>query len=769
AAAPDMARAEVEPSGEGLPPSAPMNRTESHYPKYTVAVTLLLEAWERTASCSLGDDDSGRWSEVAKIEPGFVGPSDKRMFTFTGFGRYLRKPGTYRMKFVPRETPVALLDPKQPLEHVFKITSSHPVLLNAFFVAPAMAQGAVVGPDTLTRQPVVRLGETLPDLVVSLMDARGAKVAFPPDLRARLESTWDPAAAAAAAGAANTNVNSSSVGGGSSHPLTVTADVFNGDPLRIKLALKRSGGAAATSGGRSVGVSISPDNMMMFISGLYVKPTALKQTTGGGRKANVASVNVRLKVTLATTASGRPLSTEYATAHAAVGDDAAGSADRGAAAAGSHTRDMLLVSGPPHSINVENGNWFNSPAPDKPLPLSKGAVLDNDLVIRLVDASGNPFYRIGEAHPRVALRCSHLGGVSAPPVMVHKQAAPPGGAGPAGGRGGGTRSEFVESTEVELDSSGNFLTLHGSMVKATGLPGEIGVLTLSLVESARGVGGGRFPALVSYISVRKVVLGIEEIGPAEGDNEGTGSAQANAAGTRRPRRRARSKVNHAHIREYLLDGTVKAKTRRELQWADLEVEEDGKSLLEMAFERRVEFTSSGPREVFLRPSGALLRSQAEVLAAARTALVSPAILYEQCFVLRPGQFQLGGLRLSLSEEADDVVDEHLTAEVRILIGSREVVPRLHVDKGRAELPELIFQEKDFGEAENAVVPVSVWDVYGRGIGAGASAAAAGTNPDRSAASAAAAAAAAFCYGTFYVRQEPRAMALRLAPLVCELL
>ncbi|GIL69462.1 hypothetical protein Vretifemale_391, partial [Volvox reticuliferus] len=763
ATASDTAGAGVEPSGESLPPYAPMNRTESHYPKYTVSVSLLLEAWERTASCSPGDDDRGRWVEVANMEAPFVAANDKRKFTFTGFDRYLRKPGTYRMKFLPRETAVELLDPKQPLEHVFKVTSSQPVVLNAFFVAPTL-----VGPDPLTRQPVVRLGEPLPDMAVALMDARGARVAFPSDLRARLESTWDPAAAAAA-GLANTNSNSNSVGGGSSHPLTVAAEVFNGDPIRLKLSLlKRSGSAAAGSGGRSAGLSLSPDNMMLFISGLYVKPTALKQTTGGGRKATAASVNVRLRVTLATTASGQPLSTDYVGAHAAVGDDAAGSADRGAAAAGGHIRDILLVSGQPHSINVENGNWFNSTTLDRPLPLSKGAVLDNDLVIRLVDANGNPFYLIGETRPRVALRCSHLGGIAVPPVMVRKQAAPPGGVGAEGGRGGGARSEFVESTEVEMDSSGNFLTLHGSMIKATGLPGEIGTLTLSLVESGRGAGGGRCSALMSYISVRKVVLGIEEIGAAEGDgNDGNGNnAQANAGGTRRPRRRARSRFNHAHTREYLLDGTVKVKTRREPRWADLEVEEEGKSLLEMAFERRVEFTSSGPREVFLRPSGVLLRSQAEVLAAARTALVSPGVSYEQCFVLRPGQFQLGGLRLSLSEETDDVVDEHLTADVRILIGSREVVSRLRVDKGRAELPELTFQEKDFAEAENAVVAVSVWDAYGRGSGAGASAAAAGANTDRPAG---AAAGAVFCYGTFYVRQEPHAVALRLAPLSCDLL
>ncbi len=71
--------------------------------------------------------------------------------------------------------------------------------------------------------------------------------------------------------------------------------------------------------------------------------------------------------------------------------------------------------------------------------------------------------------------------------------------------------------------------------------------------------------------------------------------------------------------------------------------------------------------MFLRPNGGVLRSREEVLAVARAALTTPAVLYEQCFVLRPGQLRLGGLRLSLSDEKDDVVDELLEADVRVRI------------------------------------------------------------------------------------------------------
>ncbi len=83
-------------------------------------------------------------------------------------------------------------------------------------------------------------------------------------------------------------------------------------------------------------------------------------------------------------------------------------------------------------------------------------------------------------------------------------------------------------------------------------------------------------------------------------------------------------------------------------------------------QRRTEITCSGPRELLLRPDGSLLRSRQEALAVVRQALdVRRAPLYEQCYVVRPGQRRLGGLRISLADEEEDQVDVLLEAAVRV--------------------------------------------------------------------------------------------------------
>jgi hypothetical protein len=49
-----------------------------------------------------------------------LGPSAR--FTFTGLGRHLRQPGTYRLCCVVEEPEgLALLDPQQPLVHLIRV------------------------------------------------------------------------------------------------------------------------------------------------------------------------------------------------------------------------------------------------------------------------------------------------------------------------------------------------------------------------------------------------------------------------------------------------------------------------------------------------------------------------------------------------------------------------------------------------------------------------------------------------------------------------
>ena len=110
---------------------------------------------------------------------------------------------------------------------------------------------------------------------------------------------------------------------------------------------------------------------------------------------------------------------------------------------------------------------------------------------------------------------------------------------------------------------------------------------------------------------------------------------------------------------------------------------------------RVRYTCDGPQEVWLRPNGSPLFSRSEVVALVNTVLTAPpppsaaavaaaataagaggsgtaaarvaggGVTYEQVFLLRPGQLTLGGLRLSLSDAEDDVVNELLAASVRV--------------------------------------------------------------------------------------------------------
>jgi hypothetical protein len=70
----------------------------------------------------------------------------------------------------------------------------------------------------------------------------------------------------------------------------------------------------------------------------------------------VPNVRVRLRVTLKAAAADPPLSTS--------GDGAGGGEG---SSGGGGIRELLLVSGPPAQINVEDGNWFNFKDPEKPL------------------------------------------------------------------------------------------------------------------------------------------------------------------------------------------------------------------------------------------------------------------------------------------------------------------------------------------------------------------------------------------------------------------
>ncbi len=64
---------------------------------------------------------------------------------------------------------------------------------------------------------------------------------------------------------------------------------------------------------------------------------------------------------------------------------------------------------------------------------------------------------------------------------------------------------------LDTDSSGNFLKIPGNQVKATGLPGDTGLMSLALVEAGAGAGGsagaGKCATLKSHICVRKVSAG----------------------------------------------------------------------------------------------------------------------------------------------------------------------------------------------------------------------------------------------------------------------
>ncbi|KXZ54446.1 hypothetical protein GPECTOR_5g98 [Gonium pectorale] len=455
-----------------------------------------------------------------------------------------------------------------------------------------------------------------------------------------------------------------SAGGG--HPLQVAAEVHQGDRLNLELRLQKRTAAGAG------GLHVSDDRTALVVRGLYIKPLPMKQTTEG-KKATVPSLTVRLTVTLALGAGGASLGT--------------------ATAAGGDPPELLLI--------------------------SKGAELDNDLDLRLEDAHGNPFHLISkQERPRIKLQCVRLGlGAGPSPVSFRKQGA----ASAATGRGNSGRSEWVDSAELDFDNSGNFLKLRKSDVCATGLPGDEGTLSLTLAErrgagaaAATGAGpstGG--PAtcsqLTAFVRICKVVLGVEEIRDED-------------AGDAAPR------PPNAHVRDYLLDGTVSVKREGgNITWEELEAPgEDGKSLLEAAFERRFEYTCEGPKELFIRPCGSILRSRQAVQDAVRGALFGKDVVYEQCFVIQPNPLRLNGLRLSLSDEADDVVDEAMAADVKVFVGERDAYAgsiKLRFEAGRVVLPELQLLPDDFRG------PALVASVHIR---------------DREATH--------FCYGTFYVRE-----------------
>ncbi|GFR46592.1 hypothetical protein Agub_g8185, partial [Astrephomene gubernaculifera] len=691
-------------------PLADMSRTKWHFTGYEAVVSMVIE--------TRAGDSSGGWTQLDRLASK---PVDQK-YLFSGFRQRVCAPGEYRLRFVVDEGDGPhLLDPTHFLEHKFKVTNGQPVRLVAFFLAQ---QPGHPGGDLrmLQQAPVVRLGEAMPVLAVQLLDNRGARTVFRPDMIQRLELPWS---AGDAGGGGGSNAG---------NPLEILAKVHNGDPLSLKLGLRKAAAAGAGgSGARTQTLTFSADGMTMFVSGLCVEPTKLKQRTPPDMQlANVPHVNVRLEVALRTAAGATgPGGVPRITTTPAEGDPRAGG-----------DAELVLTSGPAARIKVERGNWFNGKARNDPLTLSKGAEVDNDLALRLVDDRDNPYYmHPGEERPRVRLQCVREGGEGGRPApfSFRRQAvaANAGGGAAGGSRGRGATSEFVDTKDLEFDASGNLLTISGSEVKATGLPGDAGSLTLEPLNF-------RCPKLSGWVQVRKVVLGVEE------DKDDDAEAAAAAAAPRQQQRQERPAT--AHVRDFVLDGTRPAKrnTKKDLTWADLEKkEEDGRCFLGDAFERRYEYTSSGPRELFIRPCGAALRSRSEVLSAARQALQMAAVMYEQCFVVRPGQLRLGGLRLSLSDEEDDEVDVLLQAAVKVFIGGREVCRnKLTFDNGRVALPELVFLPSDF-EVPGRTVAVHVRDAEGR--------------------SGSAQAAAAFCYGTFYVRQEPHPTQLRLAPVPCDLL
>jgi hypothetical protein len=78
-------------------------------------------------------------------------------------------------------------------------------------------------------------------------------------------------------------------------------------------------------------------------------------------------------------------------------------------------------------------------------------------------------------------------------------------------------------------------------------------------------------------------------------------------------------------------------------------------------------TPDGPEAVFIRPDGKHLKSVPEIVAALRHGLANGGRIYEQAFVLRPGQLQLGGgsMQLALPEAHDDEVSDRMRCAVRV--------------------------------------------------------------------------------------------------------
>ncbi|KXZ55725.1 hypothetical protein GPECTOR_2g1275 [Gonium pectorale] len=160
-------------------------------------------------------------------------------------------------------------------------------------------------------------------------------------------------------------------------------------------------------------------------------------------------------------------------------------------------------------------------------------------------------------------------------------------------------------------------------------------------------------------------------------------------------------------------------------------------------EVRREYFADGARMVYVRPNGDALQSRDEVLKFASTVMgdsARPSI--EQCFVLRPQCRSLAGLRVAFADAHDDRVDKNFSARVKVFVGSREAYPQvLLVKEGRVLLPRLDLELHADELASGRTVTVSVRDEERDSV----------------------------VYCSFYVRQEPHPVALRLAPYSCGLL
>ncbi|KAG2454306.1 hypothetical protein HYH02_001335 [Chlamydomonas schloesseri] len=637
---------------------------------YRPVVKLVIE---REAPAGGGSGDAGGtgvWDEVFSREQE---EPDKGRWKFSGFKKYIKDPGRYRLRVLVSEGVVAedapaataggaaaaARDPSRPpahpnvnalllldrscdpanlygdyftaLEHRFVVSAGLPGALTAFFASSPELEQALAAGETITssmtreaalqRPPVVRLGEPVPVLAVQLQDRKGAKMAFSTDLMAKLRLPWDPATPPSAASGAGDGAAASPGGAPARrpHPLKITAAVVGGDPLTLPLQLRppgsgggsnssraqenqqqqgqqgagpsqpraaaAAGAVAAAPGSGGSAIRFSEDRMTMFVSGLCFTPVELQQNVAGpdGRLqkgVTVSEIKARLNISLkvrTTAAASNPASAKQPSA-GATGAGAGGSSSPGTAAVALTVRlpdnapgtEVRLVSGPPAGLEPEEALLLAHDSLENAIKLSKGTHPAKDLALRLLDAHGNPYFlQAGgprAALPRVQLACCRVGpgGAEGPsPVMVRKPGVA---AGSTTSRG--AKSEFTELAEYEFDISGNLLTLRGSDLRAVGLPGDVGRLTITLMDQ----GAPPLPAGQSAAALAAAARRAAAAADAAAQKAGCTSLELLA------RRKApggvRSFSVYVHIPEVVLGVEVAEDEEGAEQDADADVEAD---------------------------------------------------------------------------------------------------------------------------------------------------------------------------------------------------